>query len=405
MEIKIEEMDFSNLDKRISHLTQEQIVNLMEKYYSGEKVSKILDEYKLKISVSQLYSLFPPVITNEVCIHCESNMVRPWSSKSWSSYVNESKKYCINCDHENTSYCRCNYCEEIKRQKILEEQEKQKKIMEQKRATLASFYDESNWDLKFENELTLEDRLYLAVILRSSLSENTMFIEPLQVNKSLLAPTETFEVELIKTLTGRKILVPHVLSDLNAFEIEYKDSDDFQITYSIYKVRYRINVQPSDLDYDEMIKRLMYPNFSDEEGFREFCYEMWKKISLNECLEYLLFQMNNVGYSFNPGDKTIRVFENLLDHFSVAQIYGIIYRSIANSTKRYQAGEITKIHAQNSVISSCEIHGQRALAQGWKLSNYSRIRDLPETYISLVLFTSIMQIAELGFSEKPTQNF
>lgn len=405
MEIKIEEMDFSNLDKRISHLTQEQIVNLMEKYYSGEKVSKILDEYKLKISVSQLYSLFPPVITNEVCIHCESNMVRPWSSKSWSSYVNESKKYCINCDHENTSYCRCNYCEEIKRQKILEEQEKQKKIMEQKRATLASFYDESNWDLKFENELTLEDRLYLAVILRSSLSENTMFIEPLQVNKSLLAPTETFEVELIKTLTGRKILVPHVLSDLNAFEIEYKDSDDFQITYSIYKVRYRINVQPSDLDYDEMIKRLMYPNFSDEEGFREFCYIMWKKISLNECLEYLLFQMNNVGYSFNPGDKTIRVFENLLDHFSVAQIYGIIYRSIANSTKRYQAGEITKIHAQNSVISSCEIHGQRALAQGWKLSNYSRIRDLPETYISLVLFTSIMQIAELGFSEKPTQNF
>lgn len=398
-------MDFSNLDERISHLTQAQIVNLMEKYYSGEKVAKILSEYKLKISVSQLYSLFPPVITGELCIHCESNMVRPWESKSWASYINQNKRYCVNCGHENTSYCNCSYCEEIKRQKILEEQEKQKKIMEQKRATLASFYDESNWSLKLESDLTLEDRLYLAVILRSALSENTMYIEALQGSQSLLAPTEKFEIELIKTLTGRKILVPHVLSDLNAFEIEYEDDDDFQITYGIYKVRYRINVQPSDLDYDEMIKRLMYPDLSDEEGFREFCYEMWKKIALNECLEYLLFQMNNVGYSFNPGDKTIRVFENLLAHFSVAQIYGIIYRSIANSTKRYQGGEITKIHAQNLVISSCESHGQRALAQGWKLSNYSRIRDLPETYISLVLFTSIMQIAELGFSEKPTPNF
>ena len=405
MEIIVENMDFSNLDKRVSHLTKEQIVNLMEKYYGGEKVAKILEEYKIKISVSQLYSLFPPVITDEVCIHCESNMVKPWQSKSWSSFVNENRKYCINCGHENSRYCNCDYCVEIKRKKILEEQEKQKKIIEQKRATLASFYDESNWTLKLERELTLEDRLYLAVILRSSLSENTMYIEALESNKNLLAPTDDFEIELIKTLTGRKVIVPHVLSDINAFEIEYKEDEDYQITYGIYKVRYRINIEPDDLDYNAMIKRLLYPNFSAEENFKEFCYEMWKKISLNECLDYLLYQMSKVGYSFNPGDKTIRVFENLLEHFSVAQIYGIIYRAVANSTQRYQAGEITKIHAQNSVISSCESHGQRALAQGWKLSNYSRIRDLPETYISLVLFTSIMQIAELGFSEKPTPKF
>lgn len=405
MEILVENMDFSNLDKKVEHLSKEQIVDLMERYYGGEKVAKILEEYKIKISVSQLYSLFPPVITSEVCIHCESNMVKPWESKSWSSLINENKKYCSNCGHENSRYCSCNYCEEIKRQKILEEQEKQKKILEQKRSTLDSFYDESNWDLKPERELTLEDRLYLAVILRSSLSENTMYIEALEGNKNLLASTEDFEIELIKTLTGRKILVPHLLSDLNAFDIEYEDDGNFQITYGIYKVRYRINIQPYDSDYDEMIKRLMYPDFSGEEQFKDFCYEMWKKISLNECLEYLLYQMKKVGYSFNPGDKTIRVFENLLEHFSVAQIYGIIYRAVANSTQRYQAGEMTKIHAQNSVISSCESHGQRALAQGWKLSNYSRIRDLPETYISLVLFTSIMQIAELGFSEKPTPNF
>ena len=67
--------------------------------------------------------------------------------------------------------------------------------------------------------------------------------------------------------------------------------------------------------------------------------------------------------------------------------------------------EITKIHAQNSVIASCESFGQRAIAQGWNLSHYTRLRDLPETYISNVLFISIMQIAELGFSEKPTPNF
>jgi hypothetical protein len=154
-----------------------------------------------------------------------------------------------------------------------------------------------------------------------------------------------------------------------------------------------------------MVGRLLYPHINSEEYFKEFCFDMWKKVALHECLEYLLYQMDKVGYSFNPGDKTIRVFDHLLEHFSVSQIYGIIYRSVANSTQRYQAREITKIHAQNSVIASCESYGQRAIAQGWKLTNFSRIRDLPETYISLVLFTSIMKIAELGFSEKPTQNF
>lgn len=164
-------------------------------------------------------------------------------------------------------------------------------------------------------------------------------------------------------------------------------------------------IEPYDLDYDEMIKRLMYPSLDSNENYKEFCFDMWKKVALNECLQYLLYQMDKVGYSFNPGEKTIRVFEHLLEHFSVSQIYGIIYRAVANSTQRYQAGEITRIHAQNSVITSCESHGQRAIAQGWKLSHYSRIRDLPEAYISQVLYTSVMQIAELGFSEKPTINF
>lgn len=405
MEILAANMDFSNLDKRIAHLTEEQIVDLMKKYYEGEKVANILEEYKIKISVSQLYSLFPPIITDEECVHCESTMVKPWESKSWSSFVNENRMFCIKCGHENTRYCRCTYCEENKRKAILEEQERQKKILEHKRANLASFYDESNWNLKIESELTLEDRLYLAVILRSSLSENTLFIKSLTDKRNLLAPTENFEVELIKTLTGRKVIVPHVLSDINAFKIEYEENDNFQITYGIYKVRYRINVEPKDFDYDAMIKRLLYPDFSTEEGFKEFCYEMWNKIALNESLQYLLYQMNKVGYSFSPGEKTIRVIENLLEHFSVSQIYGIIYKAIANSTQRYQAGEITKIHAQNSVITSCESFGERAIAQGWKLTHYSRIRDLPESYISRILFTSIMKIAELGFSEKPTQNF
>lgn len=68
--------------------------------------------------------------------------------------------------------------------------------------------------------------------------------------------------------------------------------------------------------------------------------------------------------------RTYVFVSELLHYFSVSQIYGIIYYSVANSTQRYQSREITILHAQNSVITSCENYGQRALAQGWQLSHY-----------------------------------
>lgn len=38
-------------------------------------------------------------------------------------------------------------------------------------------------------------------------------------------------------------------------------------------------------------------------------------------------------YDFSPGPKTTTVFQNLVNNFSVGQIYNIIYRAIANSTE------------------------------------------------------------------------
>ena len=71
----------------------------------------------------------------------------------------------------------------------------------------------------------------MSTILKINLSENTVYVEPLIEKKGLIAPTEEFEIEIIKTLTGRKILVPHVLSDLDAFDIEYGEEEgDYHIS-------------------------------------------------------------------------------------------------------------------------------------------------------------------------------
>ncbi|MBO0962442.1 hypothetical protein J1P26_22330 [Neobacillus sp. MM2021_6] len=407
MEISINNLDFSDLDEKLNHLSKEQIVEIITAYYDGDKIKDLLERYEIKTTTSNLVRIFPPILSGEHCIKCESPIVMHLESRSSSNYFNNHQKYCSSCGHQEISFCSCEFCKKERMEAKRLEEERQKKLLEKKRQLLCDYYEEDNWEMILETDLSLEDRLYLAVVLRGALSEDTSYIEPLENIEGKIAPTTEYEREIIKTLTGRNILVPSLKSKVDDFEVEFVSEDDqqYKIAYYIYKVHYRLNVMPEDDDYDAMIKRLLYPHLNDEEGFKDFCYEKWRQVALNECLQYLLYQMHKVGYTFNPGEKTIRVFEELLEHFSVSQIYSIIYRSVANSTQRYQAREITKIHAQNSVIASCESYGQRAIAQGWKLTYYARLRDLPETYISNVLFTSIMQIAELGFSEKPTPDF
>jgi hypothetical protein len=403
--INMKNMDFSLLDERIAHLQEEQIHELMVRYYAGEKVSDLLLEYKIMIKPSHLYTLFPPVISDKDCLYCEEHMVIPWESKTRRTLLDEEFCYCPSCRHESSNRCTCRHCTDEREKAFQAERERQKQQEELKTAFLEDYLHESNWTKVLENNLTMEDRLYLAAVLRSSLSENTMYIEPLVDKENPIAPTQDFEVELIRTLTGRNILVPHGISAFEEMDVHFTDDEKPKVSYKIYLVHYRLNIDPADGEYDAMIKRLLYPDFRSEESFHEFCYNAWKKVSFFESLEYLLYQMDKVGYSFNPGDKTYRVIEYLLEHFSVSQIYGIIYKAVANSTQRLQAREITKIHAQNSVITSCENYGQRAIAQGWKLSHYYRIKELPESYLSSVLFTTIMQIAELGFTETPTPHF
>ncbi|MFD1205720.1 hypothetical protein ACFQ38_11475 [Sporosarcina contaminans] len=72
-------------------------------------------------------------------------------------------------------FCKCESCkkEKIEAKKLAEEQ--QKKLLEKKRQLLFDFYDEDNWEKISEKELSIEDRLYLAVVLKGALSEYKLY--------------------------------------------------------------------------------------------------------------------------------------------------------------------------------------------------------------------------------------
>lgn len=92
----------------------------------------------------------------------------------------------------------------------------------------------------------------------------------------------------------------------------------------------------------------------------------------------------------------------MLEHYSVSQIYGIIWRKVSDATRLYQEGGITKKHAANTVIGGCLSFGERARINNWDLRKYSRIKELPQTVISELFFNQVLHIGEMGFDMSPT---
>lgn len=392
MQIAIGHINFSNIDPSLKHLSNEQIYEVIKKYYDDEKINDILNDYKISITPSKLVKVFPSVFLKAHCKKCNSQLHGEFKSKS-SLHIIGPKEACPNCSHKvNSRFCDCYFCEKER----IELEEEKKKIVN------ATFIN-ADVPLISEKDLSLEDRFYMSVILRAALSEDMRIIGPLNEISRKIAPTNKLIKEIMDTLTARNLILISEYSSLDAFVLEIDEEGERDISYHGYQVAYKINIIADDGNYYSMIQRLLYPN---PESFNvEFCYEKWRQIALNEIEEYLLFEMNKVGYSFNLGKKSYQVFDYLLNHFSTAQIFNIIYRAVANSTRRYQAKEITKIHAQNSVITSCESQGHRAIAENWTLKPYGRNFALPESIISEVLFNSIMQISSLGFTEVPTTHF
>ncbi|HCW4112740.1 TPA: hypothetical protein OXL58_002169 [Acinetobacter baumannii] len=391
-----ENFEFSEINSALSHLTPEEITNLVNDYYSGIKVSELIEHYNIAVLSSKLVSLFPPVKINSECEFCNLPMITKLNSKS--SYEQLSRKdiICPKCQHQQNRACTCLKCREKVKLEELEKKRQQESLNNKKIAYLEQLQKIPSIS---EEELSLTDKIYLASLLRECLHEDAEYIEEVNQKGTAITPYLEFTSELLQHLLSRRLIIPYLINDLDQFQEE----EDGSITYFIYYIKYKINIQSKDGNYQMMLHRLMYPRSDEFLEDSTFCYEFWKKIAFYESIQYLMFKMESVRYDFSPGTKTYTVFQNLVNNFSVGQIYNIIYRAIANSTEQYQSGKITKIHAQNMVISSCEGQGERAIANNWDLKNYARVKELPQSQISKIFFDSILQISYLGFSEKPTR--
>ena len=389
------------IHEKLRHLTMLQIESLMNKYYNGVKASDIIKEYNIDTTSSKLYTLFPPIICEDIiCPVCNEPMYKERDSKSSYSW-NKKKPFCAICGHTDEIICKCNYCI-AEREKVRKLNEERKvRILQEKREKIKKVYDLNIVPVNY-SELNFREKVFLGALLRTSLSEDMEVILPLNDEERELAPTIGYIKEILSYLIGRGVISVDSNSSIDAFLDSNEEKDiEFPNVYYITMVKYRINIV-GDEDIKNILSKIINPkSFSDAD--KEDALNIWKEIALEECIEYFEYQMKSVRFDFNIGEKTIAIFKDLLENFSVSQIYGIIYKSVANATKYYQESSVSKKQAANSVIGGCQRYAERAMINNWELAKYSRIKELPQSMISEFFFDRVIGVGSLGFNMPPSE--
>lgn len=369
---------------RFRDLPEEQKTEFIRRYYAKENVKSLVEEYGISTPVSRLVEQFPPEVLLDKCEYCGTNLQQRRVSKNYSRRLRMEDIYCPNCMHKPyVRGCKCKYC--------IEKEELRVKSIKQAIIDKYSHKDQVNVD-----SLGFDERVYLGALVRSSVKEDLYYVAPYVETTQMLTPTRSLTEKVYRCLLRSDVIVVDPTSSLDCFDLYSKESPEL---IDLLRAKYDLNIVYPDNKLD-LFNEILCPSFYSID-YAKRAMDTWKDIATHECIEYLLFNMQKVSFDFSPGEKTYATFNNMLDDFSVSQIYYIIWRSVREVCHFYMEKAVDKRYAANCVISFCRKHAENILNNGWQRVEYSRLHILPQSEISLYFFNEVIKIGDKGFYHVP----
>ncbi|WP_411682865.1 hypothetical protein [Clostridium thailandense] len=109
----------NEVNPKLKHLTDEQLQELIERYYNGERVNTLIEEYEIADTLpGTLCKLFPPMLLKDTfCPNCNAPMFKLRESRSGYSHT---EPFCTVCGHDNNNhFCKCDYCKKKEEERKL----------------------------------------------------------------------------------------------------------------------------------------------------------------------------------------------------------------------------------------------------------------------------------------------
>ncbi len=94
------------------------------------------------------------------------------------------------------------------------------------------------------------------------------------------------------------------------------------------------------------------------------------------------------------GSKTHLIFENLLEHFSVGQIFNLSWQAVRDTTDYMHKKGIRQLNSGNIFIGAIQRKADKVRAEGWEIKNSRRDFNCPQTVLSSVFFNTLLKKGE-----------
>ena len=391
---------------KLIHLSEEQLQALIDRYYNGSKTSDLVVEFGVDVRSSELFKLFAPkVLKDAVCPYCKINL---WQNLRSKSSRCENAPFCPNCRHEPSEgtrrNCSCGNC----RKKAADIQAAiQDTKFEIVRVAYPVNEQWKNPDVDYlAMQLTLRDAVFISALYRNANVDDLGTVGPPYAKDRPLAPTSELVKTILDGLGSRGMIRVSQTSPIDAFVFN-AECTAVEAHY-IFKVRYRLfpmlpveMIAPMIRNIDDMATDGFW--LQNSETSMNDALALWKELAVHECLE--AFEHQGECHNLQPpsGEKTHLTFQALIDDYSVAQVYNIIWGAARNAAAYYQRGGVNKAQASNSMVGGCRTRGDKAKVEGWDIKPYSRNFDRPRSELSHVLHDVFLKIGERGFTQKPNR--
>lgn len=372
-------MSHSTIHPKLAHLTSEQIDTLIKAYYAKTKVSDLIHLFNIDCARHQLYKLFPPEISSELCPNCGSVMVLPRISQG--GYRNEYKNglRCSLCQHRKTRACSCAYCSKTRKQ------QKKKPSIRPQAPSRNGHHSLKAADLSLEQAVSL---LSLMQCYGPAKIKNSMRFRLSNFSKMPFAPSGGYGEDLLSRLIEAGLVkisgqanTKFIALSKNKMAITFNAQWSLPDTFSSELIH----------DIEARVVECDWPT-----PWYEQVSDLALDIALAECREFYDYCAAKRMFPEANEHSITAMLRNLLEDFSTEQCFRIIQSCAQYASDFMVKQTATPRQAADYMIGACQRWADKARANNWVVPAFRRNFHCPRSMVNYMLYNFILKTHDDG---------
>ena len=385
----------------VKHLSEQEIEVLYQRYLAGEKTSDLMTEYKIPVAVRSLLKVLPPLLSKELkCPYCDLPMWVKRHARGTPESL-RSPFQCVRCEHRiypqgpygRHMACSCTTCYKVRQQALAAQ-------VQRDRDELMGQYGARSEPVAYAS-LGFVQKLTLLAVLEGG-KPGADSIAPLDAftRSESLAPSEAISEDLLKKFHETGVLRVDPESDIHAFE---RAAGCRIRNYLAVRWQPNVALEAGQCSTRDALYRALYKDLSGsvQLAWKSELYSLMFNLAREESLAYIRVLAGEVNFVFGAENRAESVVGQLLQDFSVSQIYYFARVAVKNAAHFYATGNSKgRNHASNTIPGNMLSTAQNALADNWRKSAYRDPR-VPQSALHRLLYDVVLKDNGAGFSKSP----